>query len=303
MANESVNSNRNFLFLLNPISGGGKTASLPEIIRQQLQPLSIPYYIQHTPKDNDYSDILHVIKKDQITDVIICGGDGTINAVINHLRDDKLRFGIIPSGSGNGLALAAGISLNIKKALKVILRGKTIDADAIDINGRLSCMVFGTGFDAHVSHEFNRSKRRGFFLYAWLTLKNLFSMKSFFVDIVTNGDIMPMKVVMICAATGNQFGNRFTIAPKASLDDGLMDLIIVKKMTVMAFITRVLYHLKWGRPSASFNKDRSVIYWQGSSIRIYNPYFAPAHFDGDTCETSPEWDMEVVKGAYKLIVP
>lgn len=296
-------SDRNFLFLLNPISGGGKTASLPEVIRQQLQPLSVPYYIQHTPKNNDYSDILHIIEKDQITDVIICGGDGTINAVINHLRNDTLRFGIIPAGSGNGLALAAGISLNVRKALEVILRGNTINADAVSVNERLSCMVFGTGFDAQVSHEFNQSKRRGFFLYAWLTLKHLFSMKSFFVDFVIDGDIVPMKVVMICAATGNQFGNRFTIAPKALLDDGLMDLIIVKKMTVMSFVSRVLFHLKWGRPSASFQKNRSVIYWQGTYIRIYNPYFAPAHFDGDTCETSPEWEMEVVKGAYKLIVP
>ena len=294
---------RKLLFLLNPISGGKKTSSLPQKIGNFLNQYTIPFFIKETPADGNYAFLKRLIQYENITDVVICGGDGTINAVINHLREDHLRFGIIPCGSGNGLALACKIPLKPEKALQVIIEGKTIMADAVKVNERLSSMVFGIGLDGKVSRDFNQSKTRGFFLYAWLTLKNILRLQHSRYRLLINEKEYTIDAHMICMATGNQFGNRFTIAPKASIDDGLMDVVIVKNMSIPAFVFRVLRHLIYGKPNATFQEDQPVIYFQTTSIAILNDEKAPAHYDGDTCATQASWEVEVVPRAYRLIVP
>ena len=295
--------NRKLLFLLNPISGGKKTASLPQKIENFFNHYTIPFFIEQTPADDNYASLKRLIQHENITDIIICGGDGTINAVINHLREDHLRFGIIPCGSGNGLALACKIPLNPKKALQVIIEGKTIMADAVKVNERLSSMVFGIGLDGKVSRDFNQSKTRGFFLYAWLTLKNISRLQHSRYRLLINEREYTIDAHMICLATGNQFGNRFTIAPKASVDDGLMDVVIVKKMSITAFVFRVLTHLIYGKPNASFQEHQPVIYFQTKSISILSDEKTSAHYDGDTCVVHENWEASVLPGAYRLIVP
>jgi diacylglycerol kinase (ATP) len=295
--------NRKLLFLLNPISGGKKTSRLPDRIKKFFDSSKIPYFIKETPADNNYSSLKKFIDQENISDVIICGGDGTINAVVNHLRDELLRFGIIPCGSGNGLALACKIPLNSEKAFKIVLKGNDILADGLMVNERLSCMVFGIGLDGKVSRDFNQSTSRGFFLYAWLTLKNIIRLKHSQYRLRIHEKDYDIDAHMICLATGNQFGNRFTIAPKASINDGLMDVVIVKNMSVPAFIFRVVRHLFFGKPSTSFQEYKPVIYFQTKSIKILNKQKTPVHFDGDTCMVQENWEARVLQRAYRLIVP
>jgi len=104
--------------------------------------------------------------QDKITDVVICGGDGTLSPVISSLLNIKVNIGIIPTGSGNGLAFTARIPRSVDKALEIIFRSKTSYVDAFLINGKLSCMLCGIGLDAKVAYDFSlQKKKRPFNLY------------------------------------------------------------------------------------------------------------------------------------------
>ena len=170
---------RKLLFFINPISGSGKNKKLIQVIQDVMEKQRMLYEIMDTLKNGDYSFLPGKIETEGITDVIICGGDGTINQVASHLKNISVNTGIIPLGSGNGLALAAGISKNPLKALQIILAGKSAPLDAMMINHRFSCMLCGLGFDAQVAHDFAKQPTRGLTTYIKQTVRNFFRSKSF----------------------------------------------------------------------------------------------------------------------------
>ena len=111
---------RKLLYIVNPISGTKSKASLKDIIEKETERIGFPFFIYPSVANGDYSFLYPVIKEKGITDVVIAGGDGTINQAVNSLRKQGVQFGIIPCGSGNGLAFSAGIPKNPVKALKLI---------------------------------------------------------------------------------------------------------------------------------------------------------------------------------------
>jgi diacylglycerol kinase family enzyme len=117
---------------------------------------------------------IQFIKEEKITDVVIAGGDGTISSVVGSLLNEDVNFGIIPCGSGNGLAHTAKISKQPAKALDIIFNGGASAIDGFFVNDRFACMLAGLGFDAKVAQEFADHPKRGLMTYAQLTLKNFF---------------------------------------------------------------------------------------------------------------------------------
>ena len=122
---------------------------------------NIGFEILFTAKDGDYSFLKEKIHKDNITDIVICGGDGSIGPVIASLLNIKINIGIIPLGSGNGLALTAKIPRTVDKAFEIIFKNKPSRVDAFLINDRFSCMLCGIGLDAKVAYDFSLQKKRG----------------------------------------------------------------------------------------------------------------------------------------------
>ena len=125
---------RKLIYIINPISGKGNEKSVKEVIEAETGKAGLPFFIYPSVANGDYSFLHHIIEEDQITDVIIAGGDGTINQVIQSLRSYNVQFGILPCGSGNGLAFSAGIPKNSKKALRSFLMVKAGWIDAFMIN-------------------------------------------------------------------------------------------------------------------------------------------------------------------------
>src|SRR5690606_25316103 len=119
------------------------------------------------------------IAEEKITDVIICGGDGSVSTVTGFLLQSDVSIGIIPMGSGNGLAFAAGIPHNTSRALEIILNGYSNHIDGFLINNRFSCMMCGIGADAKIAHEFSVQKRRGLMTYLKLSLRHYFKLTSY----------------------------------------------------------------------------------------------------------------------------
>ena len=210
---------RKIAFVCNPLSGTNNKAVFEKIIQEEMAAASIPFEFLNTDPQRNYSVLEKRILHDEITDVVIVGGDGTINSVAAALRHTPARFGIVPAGSGNGLALAAGISTDIRRAVKIIVDGYSSRIDAFTINNRFSCMLSGIGFDAKVAQQFAENGKRGLQTYFKIILKNFFSASPFPFKVHFHSKHLATEAYFISIANSNQFGNQFTIAPKAKLND------------------------------------------------------------------------------------
>lgn len=297
---------RNFIYLLNPISGTAEKASVRKHIELKTELAGFPYRIFPTVANGDYSFLESYIEEEKVTDIVIAGGDGTVNAAVNSLKDMNVQFGIIPCGSGNGLALSAGIPKNVVKALDIIFEGYSAPCDAFYINGLFACMLCGIGFDAKVAHEFAHAPKRGLTTYIKKTLSNFFTAKTYPFTLELKGNTIETEAYFISIANSNQFGNNFTIAPKASLQDGLLDIVIVtaqNKLSMLWTTVKQVSGFNKIQEASVMNQQANIMYFQAENIRINNPVLAPMHLDGEAIDTAPLFDIQVLKHAFKLISP
>lgn len=294
---------RKIAYLLNPIAGAGKQAALAPLISAKTAQRGIPFEIFSTDPGGSYHELRCRLLEDQFTDIVVAGGDGTISAVSSALRDTGLHFGIIPRGSGNGLALAAGIPLDPERALDVIFNGTAKPADGFLINGRFSCMLSGVGFDAKVAHAFARQKKRGLWTYVKVSLAHFFRARPYHFIIETNQRKIETDAYFISIANANQFGNQFTIAPKARINDGLIDVVVVQKMNKAQVLLAIAHQLKYGDVKERIFREHSILYFQATSLRIQNPDAAPLHIDGDPAPTQTSFKVDVIPAAFLLISP
>lgn len=294
---------RRFIFLFNPHSGVQKGKSLEEIITERCKQAAVPFNIEHSRADGNYSSLRQKISSESVTDVVIAGGDGTISNIVAAIKDLPINIGIIPRGSGNGLALAAGISKDVNKAIDIVFHGNAQQVDAFLINDKFSCMLSGIGFDAQVAHEFDSQKQRGLKKYIQLVVKNLQRIKSYRFSIKAKEVDLQVRAYFISIANSNQFGNQFTIAPKASLQDGLLDIVAVEKTNVFFVLMRILWHIRFGTFTGDFTKRRGITYFQTDELTITNPDKAPLHIDGDGQPGAATFYIKVIPAAYSLLMP
>ncbi|HJU45712.1 MAG TPA: YegS/Rv2252/BmrU family lipid kinase, partial [Chitinophagaceae bacterium] len=283
---------RRIVYLINPVSGTREKKSLQKAIRRATEQEKLPYEIIHTNADGDYDFLKEKILNEKITDIVVCGGDGTISAIGGALIGIDVNTGIIPMGSGNGLALCAGIPKNARKALDIIFRGKTSYIDGFYINDRFSCMLSGIGLDAAVAHEFATQKKRGLKTYIKLTTRHFFSARPYLFRVSNAKNTIVTEAYFISIANSNQFGNNFKIAPKAVLSDGLLDIVIAKKMHKLWLLLSVLYQV------TGFNtRKKDIIQFRTKELTIHNHSLAPLHVDGDPVETAALFRVNVIPEA------
>ncbi len=297
---------RNIIYIINPVSGTKAKNDLQHFIEKKTAEQKIPFRVFPSVASGDYSFLYPVIKEQKITDVVIAGGDGTVSQVVGSLMDCDVNFGIIPCGSGNGLAFAAKIPKQKARAMEIIFNGKAVAIDGFTINDRFACMLCGLGFDARVAHDFADQSKRGLLTYARLALKNFFKMKKHRFQIQLQHTSFETEAWFISVANSNQYGNNFTIAPKASLSDGLLDIVFATSKNKTSFILQTLRQLAgWNKlQAASFIKEnRGLIYFQTDKLSIVNPSHAPLHIDGDPAETVTELKIMVKKKCFRLLQP
>lgn len=297
---------RKFIYFVNPISGTKKKPQLLEIIKNKTSEKQIPFEILHTNAAGNYQYLNKKITDEKITDIIVCGGDGTVNQVANALQGVEVNIGIIPMGSGNGLAFAAKIPKQVNKALEIIFTGNAAFIDSFYINKQFSCMLCGLGFDAQVAHDFAKQNKRGLATYVKQSIKNFFSAKPYTFILSVDGNNLTTQAFFISIANSNQFGNNFTIAPQASLQDGLLDIVVVNEMSKMKMIWNVLKQIRIGQVRIYEDKkyhQKEIHYFQTKKLVIQNPQLAPLHIDGDPAVTADNFEIEIVEKAFKLIMP
>lgn len=297
---------RKIIYLINPISGTKKKAQIKELISEKTKEQGFDFEILPTRADGDYDFLRKKVKEEEVTDVVVCGGDGTVNGVVKALQKIRINIGIIPMGSGNGLAFAAKIPKQTARALAVIFQGKSFDTDAFYINEHFSCMLCGIGFDALVAHEFAKQKKRGLQTYIKVSAIHFIKAKPYPFEIKLKEGLLKTEAFFISIANSNQFGNNFTIAPKADLSDGLLDIVIVKKMNKLLLPLSILHQLSGANatePLSEYAKNKNILYLQTDQLSILNLHNAPVHIDGEPQNTSDKFDIRIVKNCFRLLRP
>lgn len=294
---------RKIAYIVNPISGTKNKKAIEQVIVTETEKVKLPFRFFESIADGNYGLLKETIIKDKITDVVIVGGDGTVGGVLNGLIGLPVRFGIIAAGSGNGLALGAGLPKTPKRALGVIFNNHTQPIDVFKINEKFGCMLCGLGFDAQIAHEFAHSNQRGLATYVRKVISNFTSAKKYHFKIKANHKRFETDAYFISIANSNQFGNNFTIAPKASLTDGKLDIVIVTDQSKVAFFYNVIKQVVGLNALCAvenINQNKSVIYFQTEELTITNSNNAPLHIDGDPIEKESELSIKIKPAAFNL---
>ena len=297
---------RHIIYIINPISGTRTKSGLQQFIEAETKKKKISFKIFPSVESGDYSFLRPIIKEEKTTDVVIAGGDGTVSQVVGGLLNEDLNFGVIPCGSGNGLAMTAGISKQPAKALDVIFNGTAMAIDGFKVNEHFACMLCGIGFDARVAHDFAKQPKRGLNTYVKQVLRNFISARPYRFGVRLGNKKMETEAFFISIANSNQFGNNFTIAPRASLTDGMLDVVIIASSGKIKMVLQTIQQVAgWNRliSEALVKEKQGVIYFQTNRISVINHDEAPMHIDGDPAETPEEIKIEVLKKCFMLIHP
>lgn len=285
------------LFIVNPISGFGLGWEVPYRLRRIAAYRCLDYNVRFTEYAGHAKEIAEHAIGQGYTHVVAVGGDGTVNEVGTALMGSGVALGVVSLGSGNGFARHLGFSLMMSKALKQLLDGQVTDIDVVEINGKYSLNVSGFGFDAEVACFFSKMKVRGIFSYIFSVIHMWFRYpgKRFVFHI--DGKTWEEECFILSVANSSQFGNNASIAPKASLRDGLVDVCILKRPKYYQ-IPRFLHcfmHAKLGQLSYFREIQCKEAVIEGN--------ITSAHLDGDPCRFSSPVRVKVHAGVLKIVVP
>jgi YegS/Rv2252/BmrU family lipid kinase len=217
-------------FIINPISGGKKKDHFPEAIRNACLEFGLDADIFLCNSIAETKEKTKEAVQLNYHAVIAVGGDGTINLIGSELINTQVALGIIPIGSGNGLARSLRIPFNIKKAIKTISDYNLQSIDTGEVNGIAFINLSGIGFDAHVAGIFHNSQRRGLISYAKIILREFNRFTQEPIEIQLEGNIIKTNAFLLAVCNGPQFGNNAIIAPLASLRDGIFHITILKRL-------------------------------------------------------------------------
>ena len=222
-------------FIVNPFSGRKPHQHISEIIQSGVDQEKYEFEICLTEYSGHARKLSEAAVESGTNIVVAVGGDGTINEVSSQIIHTKTILGIIPIGSGNGLARHLGIPISVKKALQLINKCNISSIDTASINGKPFVSIAGIGFDALVAREFSKNGKRGFLSYLRIITKEYRAYKSgnYVIDF-DDGTQIKTAALFISFANSNQFGYNTSIAPNAKLDDGKLDVCIVQKPRILA---------------------------------------------------------------------
>lgn len=288
---------KKILFVVNKYAGIGYPSELERIINTACQKNSATPTIEFTQRKGHAIELARDAHLLGFNQVIAVGGDGTINEVARGLIQSGTAMGIVPRGSGNGLARHLGIPLKISDAVNQIFDSKILPMDVFRVNGKLSLNVSGIGFDGHITNLFGVKSTRGLFGYVMLTIQEFLKFKEFETEILLNGNTIKRHAFIIAIANSSQYGNNARIAPSASVCDGLLHVNVVRRVPL--FRLDFIYSFFTGQLA----KSPFCEFMEASSLKIRTTKPINYHVDGEPCGLNDTFDIELVPGALQVLVP
>jgi len=222
---------KKIFLIINRYAGNKKGAKALDIVIPYL--IKNGYFVEYSfTQSHGHATVLaSKASTDRFDLVVAVGGDGTVNEVAQGLIGTNTPLGIVPMGSGNGLARELGISMNMHKSAHTLINGENLHLDVCKINNQSFLCTSGIGFDAMIADKMSKSSSRGFLKYVQLVIQESIFYKPIDVRMKIDGVSIEEPVFLITFANASQFGNNAYIAPGASMTDGIIDVVVVKKFT------------------------------------------------------------------------
>jgi diacylglycerol kinase (ATP) len=286
---------RKALFIINPVSGGKSKAGVPPLIDKHLDKAVFDITILYS----DGVAHAHQLAKEAIDKyelIVAVGGDGTVNEIASAIVGSNTVLGILPYGSGNGLSRFLGIPMAGEKAIQALNKWRVESIDAATANGDWFFNMAGMGFDAHISEVFSHQKNRGFSTYFKSALKEIANYKAQNYHIYIDGKLYEREAFMLSFANSSQYGNNAHVSPNASVQDGLIDVCVIKPFPLWRFPEM---GIRMFTKTSESSKYVEII--KGRHIKIQRDTEGPMHLDGEPRIAGPEVEIVVVPSSLKII--
>lgn len=296
----TIEEMKNIAFIINPVSGSKETQKekrkLPKVIMQVLDESQWLPNITFTEYAGHATELARQYARMGFDAVVAVGGDGTVNEVACGLRDSKTALGIIPMGSGNGFARHLNIPVRPQKALEVINHSEPISVDYGLANGKLFVSTCGTGFDALVADNFAGSNKRGFMTYLQNVLKEAFAYQPQTYHLVGDGIDVTHRAFLITFANANQWGYEALIAPKASIQDGKMDIMLMSSHAILGSASLALRLF-----AGSIDDSHFMDTIRAQEVTLEREVAGPFHIDGDPVEMDKDIHIKIVADGLRVL--
>lgn len=282
--------------IYNPFSGRRKVKDLPKLIERHLDHARFEALIWPTEKADDVVLLTEKAIKEKADIIMGAGGDGTINQIASRLVNTGIALGIIPLGSGNGFARHFNIPLDTQSAIAEMPNYFVKEVDTVWFNRHCMINVGGIGFDAHISSAFANRNKRGLQGYVRTVVKNL-NYRSKHYQIYKDGErVWEGKAFMIAVANATQWGNNVVVHPGAKPDDGLFNLLVLKKFSGLDFFM-IVKNLMEGK----LVKNKNSVVFHGTDFVIRREEEGPVHVDGEPIWLGKEININIEPLSLKIL--
>jgi len=284
--------------IINPISGVGSKRKIPQMIEEEFSDSSYELEVSFTEYAGHASELTRKAIDEGAHTILAIGGDGTVNEVAKSMIHSDAILGIIPKGSGNGLARELHIPIDAKKALEVIAKGNVTTIDSCSANGRVFFTTCGVGFDAAVSHKFANEKHRGSLTYMKSTVEEYLSYQPEEYELLIDDTVRAEKAFLVACANASQYGNNAFIAPHANIEDGQMDITILSPFTPLD-IAPLAFQLF----TKQLDRNSKIKTLKGKEVTIIRRKPGIMHLDGEPTEAEAEIHISVIPHSLKIYTP
>jgi len=284
--------------IINPISGIGSKDKIPDAIIAHCNLSKASVDVAFTERAGHAAELAERAVENNADCVIAVGGDGTVNEVAKNLLHTDVALGIIPKGSGNGLARVLNIPLTVKGALDVIFAGNVSVIDACRANEHIFFCTCGMGFDATISAEFAKGKRRGSLTYVKDIIEKYLDYKPEIYELRINEQTITEKAFLITCANASQYGNNAYIAPHADISDGQMDITILSPFTALDIGPLAIQLF-----TKTIDKNSKIKTLKTGEAQILRSSEGVMHIDGEPITAGKEINLSVIRSAIKVLTP
>jgi len=284
------------LFVFNRRSGRRRNLDVPAIIREHYDLTNADYELFACDAKKDLDELVARAQRDRFDVLFAVGGDGTVHELAKRLIGTEIALGIVPTGSGNGFARHVGLPMATRKTLAASQTGRIVTIDTATVNGIPFVGVMGAGFDAAVAHRFGAT--RGLRNYVREGIAEFMRYKPAEYEIEIDGKTMRRRAFVMTVANSSQYGNNARIAPIASLQDGLLDLVAIADVSLWSALPLIVRLF-----NGTMHRAANATAAQGARIVIRRESEGPAHLDGEPVILGAELDVRVVPNSLRVLIP
>lgn len=288
----------NIQAIINPISGVGSKRKIPKMLEEVFSLDKYALEISFTEYPGHASELTKQALDKGVKCVIAVGGDGTVNEIARSMIHSDALLGIIPKGSGNGLARELHIPMDARRALDLIVKGHVSAIDCCKANERIFFCTCGVGFDAAVSQKFAGEKRRGSLTYMKNTVEEYLSYRPEPYEIQIDNQTVKEKAFLVACGNASQYGNNAFIAPHANIQDGKMDITILSPFTPLDIAPLAIQLF-----TKQIDRNSKIKMFKGESVTIIRQQSGVMHLDGEPVIADSRIEISIIPKSLNVITP